>query len=245
LMENIAVSYAPSLTVLGEMMKSPDASTVEPTLLAFGNPEIGGKTKERIQAISERLNPLPEAEQEVRSLGRLYGKEHSHVYTGLAAREDTLKMESRDFAIIHIAAHGILSDSNPMYSHLVLAPGNNGTEDGLLEPWEVMNLDLKASMIVLSACDTGRGKVRAGEGMIGFSWAFFVAGSPSVVVSQWSVNSESTTRLMEGFHKMWKESNGQLTKAEALQKAALGLMRATRYSHPHYWAGFVIVGDPR
>src|SRR5262245_31294051 len=98
-----------------------------------------------------------------------------------------------------------------------------------------MNLDLRALMVVLSACDTGLGKVRAGEGMIGFSWAFFVADSPSVVVSQWSVNSESTTKLMENFHSMWKQPSGQLTKAEALQKAALGLMRTTRYSHPHYW----------
>lgn len=132
-----------------------------------------------------------------------------------------------------------------MYSHLVLAPGQGKTEDGLLEPWEIMNLDLTAAIVVLSACETARGKLGAGEGMIGFSWAFFVAGTPSLVVSQWKVNSESTSILMKEFHKVWRNSNQKLNKADALQKAALDLMHNPRYSHPYYWAPFLIVGDSR
>lgn len=107
-----------------------------------------------------------------------------------------------------------------------------------------MNMNLNASMVVLSACETARGKVGSGEGMIGFSWAFFVAGSPSVVVSQWKVNSESTTKLMQEFHQQWRKSEDRLTKSEALRQAALSLMKDPRYRHPYYWGGFVIVGNP-
>jgi CHAT domain-containing protein/Tfp pilus assembly protein PilF len=247
LLEKYSVSYAPSLTVLSEMMKSSQDFATQPTVLAFGNPTIGDETQKRVNAINrnEQLGPIPEAEDEVRGLSQFYGKNNSHVYVRNEASEDIFKSESGNFGIIHIAAHGILNDSNPMYSHLALAPGKNQTEDGLLEPWEIMNLNLNASMVVLSACETARGKVGAGEGMIGFSWAFFVAGSPSVVVSQWSVNSESTTKLMQAFHKQYRSANNHLGKSDALRNAALSLMKDPRFGHPHYWAGFVVVGDPR
>jgi CHAT domain-containing protein len=70
-----------------------------------------------------------------------------------------------------------------------------------LEAWEVVNLNLKADLVVLSACETARGKATGGEGLIGMSWAFFVAGSPSLVASQWKVDSASTTELMVNFHR--------------------------------------------
>ncbi len=112
----------------------------------------------------------------------------------------------------------------------------------------MMNLDLRADMVVLSACDTARGRTAAGEGVIGMSWALFIAGSPTTVVSQWKVDSASTTDLMLDFHRnllgMGKATPG--TKAEALRAAALRLLRsAPQYRHPFYWAGFVIVGDAR
>ncbi|MDQ3133600.1 MAG: CHAT domain-containing protein, partial [Acidobacteriota bacterium] len=90
----------------------------------------------------------------------------------------------------HFATHGTLNDSSPMYSHIMLAPGNEksikGTSDvtgenGLLEAWELMEMNLRADLVVLSACETARGRLTAGEGMIGLSWALFVAGSPTTV----------------------------------------------------------------
>jgi CHAT domain-containing protein len=100
---------------------------------------------------------------------------------------------------------------------------------------------LKASLVVLSACETGRGKIKAGEGIIGFTWAFFIAGTPSAVVSQWKVESNSTTQLMRDFHLNLKRSG---SKSDALRKAVVKLLRQPQYSHPFYWAGFVLVGDP-
>src|SRR6185295_5222363 len=112
----------------------------------------------------------------------------SEVFVGPDAREDRVKAEAGSFAVLHLATHGVLNDSSPMYSHLVFSQAEgSATEDGLLETWEIMNLDLKARLVVLSACETARGRVTAGEGMIGLAWALFVAGCPTAVVSQWKV----------------------------------------------------------
>jgi CHAT domain-containing protein len=131
-----------------------------------------------------------------------------------------------------------------MYSHLTLAQGGGG-EDGLLEAWELMQLDLQADLAVLSACETARGRVGAGEGMIGLSWAMFIAGVSSIVVSQWKVESAGTRDLMVNFHRglMTQPGARRMTKAEALRQAALKLMRTAETSHPFYWAGFVLVGE--
>ena len=130
-----------------------------------------------------------------------------------------------------------------MYSHLVLSQkADNPNEDGLLEAWEMKDLDLKADMVVLSACDTARGRVSSGEGMIGMNWALFIAGTPTTVASQWKVESSSTTEFMLEFHRQML-SNKKITKAEALRRASLKLLKSTKYRHPSYWAPWILVGD--
>jgi len=139
-----------------------------------------------------------------------------------------------------------------MYSHLVLAQGTKD-EDGLLEAWELMELNLNADLVVLSACETARGQFDAGEGMIGLTWALFVAGVPTTVVSQWQVESASTRDLMVNFHRSLsspprsgsRTDEANVTKAEALRRAALKLLQDPETSHPFYWAGFVLMGDAR
>lgn len=116
---------------------------------------------------------LPEAERQVGTLGQLYGAAHSRVYTGAEAREDRFKAEAGRYRILHLAAHGVLNDAGPMYSHIMPSQGaTDAAEDGLLETSELLNLDLYADMLVLSACETARGSVRPGEGMVGLSWGF-------------------------------------------------------------------------
>lgn len=249
LLEDYAIGYAPSLTVLREMIRSREKNNGNPTypaLLAMGNPAIGKATSDRLQVVfrDEKLEPLPDAETEVKTLGQLYAGD-SEVYVGAQAREDRFKAEAGKAAILHLATHGFLSDSNPMYSHLVLSTDDKGSEDGLLETREIMDLDLKADLAVLSACESGRGKVGAGEGLIGLSWAFFIAGVPTTVASQWKVESESTTKLMLAFHRSLKQEHGSaLATTRSLQAAALKLLHDPQYAHPFYWAGFVVVGNP-
>jgi CHAT domain-containing protein len=119
-------------------------------------------------------------------------------------------------------------------------------EDGLLEAWELMQIDLRAELAVLSACDTGRGRAAFGEGLIGMTWSLFVAGVPTTVASQWQVPSESTTRLMLMFHKLFNAGrpHGKISRAEAWRRAALALISDPSYRmKPYYWAGFVVVGE--
>ena len=222
----------------------------EPLLLAFGNPVIGPEEVTRVKSLrrDEGLGPLPEAEREVNKLRGLYKPANSRVYVGAEAQEQRAKAEMGRYRVLHFATHGVLDDLNPMYSHLVLSQSGLGEdgEDGLLHASEIMRLDLKADMVVLSACQTARGRFGAGEGVMGMSWALFVAGSPTTVVSQWSVESSSTTQLMVEFHRnllQARERKLRLSKAEALRKASLSLLKSSRYGHPFYWAGFVLIGD--
>jgi CHAT domain-containing protein/tetratricopeptide (TPR) repeat protein len=249
LLEDAAIAYTPSLTVLREMLKRRPSQPAAPdTLLALGNPLLGRATIERatLALRDEKLTPLPEAETEVKALGQLYGATRSKVYVGAEAREDRAKIEATSARVLHFATHGILNNAAPLYSHLVLTQGDVN-EDGLLEAWELMQLDLKADLAVLSACETARGRYGAGEGMIGLTWALFVAGVPATVVSQWKVESASTRELMLNFHRALQTlpsaAKTKVTKAEALRQAALKLLKQTETSHPFYWAGFVLVGD--
>lgn len=261
LIESAALFYAPSLGVLHAMRGLPGAGAARQSrprpstrghsdLLAFGNPALGREVVERVRAVhrDEKLGPLPEAEREVNMLRELYGPSRSRVYVGAQAREGLAKAEVGDYRVVHFATHGILDDQNPMYSHVLLSQAEEGRgEDGLLHAWEIMNLDLRAEMVVLSACQTGRGRVGAGEGIVGMSWALFVAGSPRTVVSHWKVESSSTTRLMVEFHRALLAAGarpgGRSAKADALRAAGLALLNDSRYRHPFYWAGFAMVGD--
>jgi CHAT domain-containing protein len=189
------------------------------------------------------LQPLPDAEKEARRLARLYGQARTRLYVGDRAREDRIKAGAGAARTLHFATHGILDDRSPLYSHLLLASSEGRRdEDGLLEAWEMMTLRLDAELAVLSACETARGRVSAGEGMIGMTWALFVAGCPTTVASQWKVESRSTSRLMVGFHRKLRAGRG---KAAALREAQLALLREQSYRHPFYWAGFALYGDGR
>jgi CHAT domain-containing protein len=171
------------------------------------------------------------------------------VLIGEQAREEVAKSEAARYRILHFATHATLDDNNPMYSHVLLSQAGSGSaaEDGLLEAREIAKMDLKSDMVVLSACQTARGRVSAGEGVVGMSWAWFVAGCPTTVVSQWEVDASSTRQLMVEFHRgLAKRFPGGATgisKAEALRLAALSLLKSPKYRHPFYWAAFVIVGD--
>jgi CHAT domain-containing protein len=246
LIETAAISYAPSLTALREMAKKNKGKQfADATLLAFGNPTVGKETQDRVKQVfmSESLAPLPEAERLVTSLGKLYGASRSKIFVGAEAREETAKTETPKYRIVQFATHGILNDISPMYSHIVLAQKENSSnEDGLLEAWEMKDLQLNADMVILSACETARGRFGSGEGVIGMSWALFIAGAPTTVASQWKVESSSTTELMLEFHRQLLTGKN-ISKAEALRRASLKLMKSAQYKHPSYWAGFVMVGD--
>lgn len=266
-LEDHALSYAASLSVLSEMKKkalarrrTPDDSSpgsfltkisatttpALPRLLAMGNPSLSSRlvSQSRSARRDAPLDSLPHAEQEVKALGEIYGAQESTILMGKAAREETFKATASHYPVLHFAAHGVLDDVNPLYSRLLLATDSE-SEDGFLEAREIMKLDLQAELAVLSACQTARGQVGSGEGLIGMSWALFMAGTSTTVASQWKVDSASTARMMIDFHRNLRAEKGpsQASAAEALRRAAIKLMADPKYRHPFFWSGFVVVGN--
>lgn len=241
--ESAAVSYAPSLTVLREILAAHRPRTSPPTVLAMGKADFGAAGAAPEARLMSDLGPLPDAERQVRLIAALYGPGRSSAHLGPEAREDRFKAEAPRHAILHLATHGVLDETSPLYSHVVLSPGPSGSsEDGLLEAWEIAGLDLDADLAILAACETGRGRVAPGEGIVGTMWALFVAGARALVVSQWKVEATSTTDLMVALHRGLAAGGGDT--AEHLRNASLQLLRNPQRAHPFYWAGFVVVGNP-
>jgi CHAT domain-containing protein len=250
LIEDFAVFHAPSLGVLKEVKgrKRSKPATRTPSLLAFGNPVVGAEVVNDLQhqKSGDRFDPLPEAEAEVKALAEFFDPNRSRILIGERAEEQSFKSLAPAYDIIHRATHGIFDNRHPLYSFLLFAKAKDGAnDDGLLEAREIMGLKLNADLVVLSACDTARGRIGAGEGVIGLSWAFFAAGCRSTLVSQWKVNSANAADWMGGFYEsLSKVSTGdKKTKIVASRIAALGMMKDKRYEHPFYWAGFILIGD--
>ena len=218
--EEAAVFYAPSLTAVHVMQRvSRKRGAPGRTLLAMA--------------------ALPETAGEAEQIGKLYGAPVSAVYTGEQADKQHWTREAPQYRILHLATHGVLESNNPLSSYLVM----NGEE--VLTAREILQMNLEAEVTVLSACETARGKFRFGEGLIGMSWAFLLAGAPTTVVSQWKVDAASTRQLMVAFHRNLKVKSGQALsgRAEALRQAELELLSSPQYRHPFYWAGFVMIGN--
>ncbi len=173
LTEDYAISYVPSLRVLREMSKSKNSrGNPEATLMALGNPVIG-----KDEQHEQDLCPLPEAEAEVKAISKGFSPSTNKVLIGREASERAFKALASNYSVLHFATHGVLDNRNPLYSHLLLTKTEADSEnDGLLEAREIMKLRLHADLAVLSACETANGRIAPGEGVIGMSWAFFVAG---------------------------------------------------------------------
>lgn len=246
LLEKYAIFNSPSLVYLHQVKKNDQKqhSKGDKAILAVGNPDLGQEILERYPAIK----PLPEAEAEVKSISDIYGQGESIVFTGASATEGVIKSNIRTAKILHFATHGIIDRIDAFHSHLVLAKDKRDTaQDGLLDIGEIAELELNANLAVLSACETGRGNIGNGEGVISMAWAFLVAGTPTTIVSQWRVGSASTSELMVEFHRqLIKHGQGVAQtagKVEALRDASLKLMRKTQYRHPFFWAGFMALGS--
>jgi CHAT domain-containing protein len=241
LVERFAISYAPSLTTLSAMHRyaRQQVEGRKGQLLAFAYPSFGASRKIELP-LRGTFEELPQTEREAKAIAALFGRD-AQVYLREQATEERFKVEAPKYRILHIATHGIFDASSPLYSGLLLAQGKR--EDGILEAWEIAEMDLRAEIVVLSACETARGVVKEGEGLIGFAWAIFVAGCPSSLLTQWQVADKSTAELMTSFYRNWRSQS--ISKAEALQRAQLNLLRSKQWSHPFFWAPFVLIGDWR
>ncbi|MFZ0063200.1 MAG: CHAT domain-containing tetratricopeptide repeat protein [Pyrinomonadaceae bacterium] len=169
------------------------------------------------------------------------------LWLDLEASEDNL--QTRDvtkYRVVHIATHGLLNAERPQFTGLVLSLVGNRSGDGFLRTDEVFNMRLGSPLVMLSACETGLGKEKRGEGVIGLTRAFMYAGAPTVGVSLWSVADKSTADLMTDFYKRLLATGGESTSPTAAMRGAqLSLIAGKKYSAPFYWAPFVLVGEWR
>lgn len=168
------------------------------------------------------------------------------VWLDLDASEENLEgRDVRKYRILHIATHGLLNAERPQFTGLVLTLVGNKSEDGFLRTDEVFNLRLGSPLVMLSACETGLGKEKRGEGVMGLTRAFMYAGAPTVGVSLWSVADKSTADLMTDFYKrlLTSPANASVSAPSAMRDAQLAMIADKKYSAPFYWAPFILVGD--
>ena len=212
----------------------------EGDFLAFGNPKLSGETvaRFRVRYRDGKLDDLPDAETEVRAISKFYPK--NKVVVGRDATESFWQTQSPKYRILHLATHGLSDAEKPLYSHVLLSA--DGTQDGLIEAREISEMNLTAEMVVLSACETARGREIDGEGMVGLAWAFAAAGTPTILASNWKVDSPTTADLMIDFYAKLNEKS-EISKAETLQKAVLNKLKNSKTNAPFYWSGFALYGD--
>jgi len=190
-----------------------------------------------------RLNGTRTEADQISKLAKTSGGQ-ADVWLDLDANEDNLG--TRDitrYRIIHVATHGLLNAERPQFTGVVLSLVGNKTHDGFVRTDEVFNLRLGSPLVMLSACETGLGKEKRGEGVMGLTRAFMYAGAPTVGVSLWSVADKSTADLMTDFYKRLLSTGEGTTSSGALRDAQLAMISGKKYSAPFYWAPFILVGD--
>jgi len=251
LIESFTISYLPSATVLKYARAKNRGNRVD--LFAAGNPATG-------------LTPLPAAELEVKEVSAIFEKKL--VLTGQQATKTSVKSQGPRYDLMLLSTHGEMIELNPLKSNLRFTP--SGRDDGKLTVSEIFDMEIKANLVTLSACETALVKGETedfpqGDDLVGLSRAFIHAGAPSVVASLWKVSDDSTVQFMKTFYQNIRS----MSKAEALRKAQLDLMKSTVHftvtragggmirptqkeseevvecSHPFFWAPFILLGDWR
>ena len=247
------------LIIADPVFNSNDARAQKKTAAAASDAEVRGLGIQSAVTDVGGSAPAPNAQMEGLPLMRLNGTRteadqisklaktsggQADVWLDLDANEDNL--DARDiskYRVIHVATHGLLNAERPQFTGVVLSLVGNKTHDGFVRTDEVFNLRLGSPLVMLSACETGLGKEKRGEGVMGLTRAFMYAGAPTVGVSLWSVADKSTADLMTDFYRRLFSSTQGTTSSGALRGAQLAMISGKKYSAPFFWAPFVLVGD--
>ncbi|MBD1939233.1 tetratricopeptide repeat protein [Microcoleus sp. FACHB-68] len=236
LIEKHTILTAPAIQVLDltHRQKHNTQRSVK-DVLVVGNPTM---PKIQIGELVANLDPLPGAEREAIQIAKLFNTE---ALIGSKATKTTVMEKMQQARIIHLATHGLLDDFKGfgIPGAIALAPLGKPDDviDGLLTAGEIFDMKLQADLVVLSACDTGRGDIK-GDGVVGLSRSLIAAGVPSVLVSLWAVNDNSTAFLMNEFYRYLQQNPD---KAVALRQAMLTTMK--EYPNPKQWAAFTLIGE--
>lgn len=257
LAEDFDVAYGPSASLLDPNLghgataaRKPkgDSTWRDAHLVALGA-SSSADSAAADEARPGGLAALSGARDEIRSIAQLF--ESSQVLLGTEARESAYRRFAPQAGIVHFGGHGHLDDQSPLHSGIVLAHGDSGDEDALLQGYEISEIGLRGSpLVVLAACEAGAGCLSTGEGLLGLSRAFIEAGAGAVLASPWLVDDLSTRELLEDFYRALVQTGadpmaalGQakrafLARGRASSQAPLGLPP----THPFHWASFRLQG---
>jgi len=244
LIKHSAINYNYSATLWLENYKKKPAIPRKNGILAmasnYGN--VNKKTErgdKDWKEIRKNLGTLHGAQQEVKWLKHNFkGK---FLFDGKSSEADFLRY-APDYAVLHLAMHGVINEKNSSYSGLFFTDTDDTLNDDILFAYEVPSLNISAELVVLSACQTGYGKYQNGEGVVSLGRSFMYAGASSLVMTLWEVNDQSAKILMESFYSYLSKG---LPKDEALSKAKLDYLKKADdiAAHPYLWANFVLVGN--
>ncbi|XP_068713352.1 tetratricopeptide repeat protein 28-like [Montipora foliosa] len=234
LSESIRIRTVPSLTAFNVIVGAPDDFHSKTGALLVGDPWLKEITNKKGEPILEQL---PFAKQEVEMIGELL---QTTPLTGKKATKAKVLASIKSVALVHIAAHGC-----PKTGEIALAPNTERKlpipkeEDFILKMSDVQTISLRARLVVLSCCHSGRGEVKS-EGVVGIARAFLCAGARSVLVSLWAIDDEATLLFMRRFYQELLDGK---SASAALQQAMKSLRESKQYCAIKHWAPFVLVGD--
>jgi CHAT domain-containing protein len=257
LIQDYEISYAPSASALTNILGRKSPTKRDTDLLIVANPRphqpnkfisflsdllksLSAQKDEESDDITFEFPNLPYADKEAKAIARFFDSDKEMLLIREDAAESRFKkLDLSEFKILHFATHGVINNEEWWRSALIFLPDKELLEDGSLQPREIYDLKLNSDLVVLSACQTGKGKLEKGEGVMGLVKSFLNTGSKSVISSLWNINDRSTSQFMKYLYQNIIERK---SKAEALRLAKIEMINS-KFSHPFHWAAFVLMGD--
>jgi len=243
LIRNYVISYSASATLQfsalnkGEKKATRNLLAMAPSYDNLTNLKENGFIDETGKTVY--LLPIPGVEEEIKGIKKALS---GYTISGEEATEKNFKEIAGKYNILHLAMHTLVNNEKPMLSKLVFYQNKDTIEDGMLNTYELFGMNLNAGLAVLSACNTGTGKLMKGEGMMNLARGFIYAGVPGIVMTLWSVEDQSSAEIVRKFYEYLEDG---MSKDEALRQSKLDLINQgdPLRSHPYYWAAYVTIGD--
>lgn len=246
LVQRYSIGYVPNASFLVDA----DFGAASKNVLVFADPFDEAPLMDAQLVASLRtgwsFDPLIYSSIEASGIKEVHAK--TAIFLGEKATKEALFREAPRYDIVHFATHAFVDTTHDTFSGLVLSTSDDKEDDGILMGYEIADMDLQADLVTLSACETGRGKVMPGEGVLGLPRLFIGAGANTVLMTHWKVDDKFAADLMVDFYDHYLRQG--LPKARALAEAKRGILNSSRkpgevnYHHPFYWASFAMYGEP-
>ncbi|MBQ4819734.1 tetratricopeptide repeat protein [Aquimarina sp. MMG016] len=241
-LNDYAINYANSANLLFNSFKSDQKSEKKEECLAFSFTDSSNIVNSKaisLATLRGSVDDLPGTRKEIKAISNIVKGQY---YYGSEAIEANFKKNVGKYNILHLALHGEVDNEHPEKSKLFFTKSKDTLEDNLLYSHELFAIDIPAELTVLSACNTGTGKIAKGEGIMSLGNAFQYAGTKSLLLTSWAVSDQTTPELMKYFYSNLKKG---MNKSKALQQAKLQYLNnaAVNRTNPFYWGGFYLLGN--